>query len=566
VRILDGVRGFGAGTIAGEIADPHERDDPRMAAMTLASTGFTTFDWAVLVGYFVLLAISGWYFSRKVPEGSHEYFLAGRQMPMWAVAISVLATSTSAATFIGAPEQTFSGDYSYLSSNIGTIIAVFIVAIFFIPAFYRYNCTTVYDAVALRFGPKAREATSWAFMVGRVFASGSRLFMAAIPLSLILFRETQDWQLLTAIGVLVVVGTLYTLVGGIRSIIWTDVIQTIVFVGAALAALVVLIHKIPVGLGTIWETLAATPAGRAGDGGNKLSVLKFSLDPSQAFTLWTALIGFTLQGVAAYGTDHDLAQRMLTCKNAVKGSQSVIVATAIGLPVTILFMALGSLLWIFYMKPELMGAAAPAEGVNQGQKAFLTFILAEMPSGMSGLMMAGLFAAGLGSFNSALNAMSATFVSDVYRRKVREKSEKHYLFVGRLAVVGWGVVMGGFAAVCVYWQKNSGQNLIDFALGVMAFAYAGMLAVFFCALFTRRGNGTTAIAALITGFVAVGVMQPLVWRLIASLWTPAGEVPQALGLAFPWQLTIATGLATAVCLLGTSNNTVRLRREATEPA
>jgi Na+/proline symporter len=244
----------------------------------------------------------------------------------------------------------------------------------------------------------------------------------------------------------------------------------------------------------------------------------------------------------------------------------VIVATAIGLPVTILFMALGSLLWIFYMKPELMGAAAPTEGVNQGQKAFLTFILAEMPSGMSGLMMAGLFAAGLGSFNSALNAMSATFVSDVYRRKVREKSEKHYLFVGRLAVVGWGVIMGGFAAVCVYWQKNSGQNLIDFALGVMAFAYAGMLAVFFCALFTRRGNGTTAIAALITGFVAVAVMQPLVWRLIASLWTPAGEVPRALGLAFPWQLTIATGLATAVCLLGTSNNTVRLQREATESA
>jgi Na+/proline symporter len=166
---------------------------------------------------------------------------------------------------------------------------------------------------------------------------------------------------------------LYTLVGGIRSIIWTDVIQTIVFVGAALAALVVLIHKIPVGLGTIWETLAATPAGRTGDGGNKLSVLKFSLDPSQAFTLWTALIGFTLQGVAAYGTDHDLAQRMLTCKNAVKGSQSVIVATAIGLPVTILFMALGSLLWP-WLAPEwgiwpvlaIWGGAAVYEYVAVG--------------------------------------------------------------------------------------------------------------------------------------------------------------------------------------------------------
>ncbi|MFN9973490.1 MAG: sodium:solute symporter family transporter, partial [Phycisphaerae bacterium] len=189
--------------------------------LTLAARTFSTLDWIVLLGYFALVAVTGWWFSRKELAGAKEYFLANRQMPMWAVAISVLATSTSAATFIGSPEEGYARNLTYLSTNIGGVIAVLIVAAFFIPAFYRHNVTTVYDLLEIRFGHEAKQASSWMFMIGRVLASGSRLFMAAIPLSLILFQETQDWQLIGAIVALTVVGVLYTLVGGIRSIIYT---------------------------------------------------------------------------------------------------------------------------------------------------------------------------------------------------------------------------------------------------------------------------------------------------------------------------------------------------------
>ncbi len=511
--------------------------------LLLAKSEFGPLDWAVLIGYFALVAITGWLFSRREPEGAKEYFLAGRQMPMWAVAISVLATSTSAATFIGAPEQTFNGDFSYLSTNLGGILAVCVVAFFFIPAFYRNNCTTVYDVVGIRYGQGARLATSWAFMIGRVFASGSRLFMAAIPLSMIVFRDTEPRHLILAIGVLTIVGVLYTLVGGIRSIIWTDVIQTVVFVGAAAAACAVLLNRIPASSSQIVEALRSTPVGT----GNKLTLLNFSTDPKVAFTVWTAIVGFTLQGLAAYGTDHDLAQRMLTCKSAVKGGQSVITAIVIGLPVTSLFMLIGALLWVFYRRPDLMGVASPDYEISSGRDVFLNFILREMPAGMSGLMMAGLFAAGLGSFNSALNAMAAAFVSDVYQKARPERTDKHYLLVGRWAVVAWGVILGLFATLCVQWQKASGQNLIDFALSVMAFAYAGMLAVFFGALFTRRGSQVSAISALIVGFVTVAALNPATLKLIASVFPAAKSM--SVSIAFPWTLTIATALATITCVL-----------------
>ncbi len=510
--------------------------------LMLASASFSTLDWAVLVGYFALLAVTGWLFSRREPSGAREYFLAGRQMPMWAVAISVLATATSAATFIGGPQEAYAGNLTYLSTNIGMFIAAAVVAVFFIPAFYRANVTTVYDLLEVRFGVGAKQAASWAFLLGRVFASGSRLYIAALPLSLILFRETEPWQLLVAIWVLSVIAILYTLVGGIRSIIWTDVIQTCVFVGAAVAALVMLRDRIPLSLGEIVAVLGETPAPK---GGSKLRVIETSLDPSNPFSIWAVVAGFSLLGIASYGTDHDLAQRMLTCKTAAKGSQSIVVAILINLPVLAVFMSIGLLLHIFYQRPELMGEIGPGVTPSDSREVFLTYILDHTPSGMPGLMMAGLFAAGLGSTLSAINAMSAAFVNDCYKHIVPERTDRHYLSAGRWAVAGWGVVLGGFACVCVYWQQGSGQTLIQFALSVMTFAYAGLLGVFFTAIFTKRGNGVSAVAAIFTGFGVVTLLQ----KGVFAWWGPkvglAGVV-----LAFPWHLLIAATITTAVCAAG----------------
>lgn len=522
--------------------------------------GFAVLDWVVLGGYFALLAATGYLLSRRKVEGGADYFLAARRMPAWAVAFSIVATAVSAATFVGAPSQSYRGNLTFLSAQLGQFIAVVLVAGFFIPAFYRARVTTVYELVGNAFGATARQASSGMFMVGRIFASGARLFIAGLAGSFILFGDTDPWHVALAIGVITTIGIAYTFIGGVRAVIWTDVIQTVVFVGAAVVAIIVLLMMIPAGPSAIHHALVSA------DGGSKLKVLDVGLDlsapaselkgfnVSQSFTLLTALIGFTIFNMAAYGTDHDLTQRVLTCRSAVKGARATIGAIILGVPVTLLFMIVGLLLYIFYKQPNLMGDLAPGYEPLP-RDVFLEFVMKEMSgrTGLAGLIMAGVIATALSSVNSGLNAMSSTFVNDFYRRLARDRSERHYLMVGRAAVAGWGVVLGSFACVCIVWQATNaeaGQTLLDFALGVMTFAYAGLAAVFVTAIFTRRGNGVSAVGALAVGFAAVLAMQPGIWKWWTEKLWPEWEAAQELSIAFPWVLTIAFALALIVCCSG----------------
>ncbi len=494
-------------------------------------------DWVVLGAYFALLVVSGMWLSRR-QKGTEDYFLAGRKMPAWAVAISVLASALSAATFLGAPQQAFEGDLTYLSANIGVLIAALIAAKWFIPAFYAHNVTTVYELLERRFGPGAKLAGSWMFLIGRVFASGARIYIAAHAVAFVAFGDIQTEHLLWAVAILTAVGIVYTIAGGIETVIWTDVVQTIVFLVAVVAAAVVLFGKIPIGAGAIADAL--------GDAG-KLAVVSTSTDLSKPFTLWTALGGLMLLNLAAFSMDHDLVQRMLTCKSAAKGSSSVIAATLLSLPVVVLFMVIGHLLWVFYARPDMMGAAAPMDAPTDSRKVLLHFITHEMPSGMSGLMIAGLFAIALGSLDSAINAMSATFVNDMYKPARRGRSEAHYLKVGRVGVVVFGGLLGAFAAVCVLWQHEwtpPGNNatFIDFALSVMTFAYSGLVGAFCTALFTKRGTSTSIVAGLGTGFIVVLLMRP---EMLGALGAWCGvDVPK---IAWPWAMLAASAASFVVC-------------------
>lgn len=533
----------------------------------MARTGFSTLDWLVLGGYFAGLAALGIALSRK-QSGTEEYFLGGRRMPAWAVALSVVATAISAATFIGAPAQSYGGDLTYLSATIGQFLAILVVAFFFIPVYYRERTATVYQLIGTRYGDGAKQACSWMFMVGRVFANGARLFMAALAGSRLVFGDTSPGHLILGVALITVVGIAYTLVGGIRAIIWTEVVQTVVLVGAAVAAIALLAGRIPVSTSQIIQTLASakTAAGSPKtlvlDSGIHPGTSGLGIDFARPYTLLTAVLCWTVFNLAAYGTDHDLAQRMLTCRSAAKGSQSAIGAIVIGLPITALFMIVGLLLYIFYDRRDVMGGAWPGPRPGEGRDVFLEFIITQTPRGLAGLMMAGLFAAALSSLSSALNAMAATFVNDVYKRARPDRDERQYLLAGRVSMAGWGLILGTFGCLCIYWQqynaKVGDQTLIDFALGVMNFAYSGLAAVFCTAIFTRRGNGASAIAALATGFIVVLLFQPAVYHAWAQhlTWTryaPEGTGPTSLAtvkIAGPWHLLIAFILATSVCALG----------------
>ncbi|MBC8466089.1 sodium:solute symporter [bacterium] len=500
----------------------------------MIDNSFQALDWIILAGYFLILVISSIFLTRKQLT-SKDYFLADGNIPVFAAAISFLATALSAATFIGAPQQSFTGDLTYLSSNLGSILAIFVVALIFIPAFYRNKVSTVYELLRIRYGEPSSIAASGAFLLGRVFASGARLYIVALPASMILFGDIAISHQLISIAVLTFVGIIYTYAGGIRTVIWTDVIQTMIFVGAACIIIGILLHKIPIGIGEIIDALS-----HPGDGeSSKLSIMPFGsggFGPEHTFTFLTAILGFSLLSLGAYGTDQDMAQRLLTLKNAAGGKRSAIAGVFIGIPVTLLFMIIGLLLYIFYTRPDIMGSLIPTGyDITSSKKIFLTFIIEETAPGVTGLMMAGLFAAGLSSLNSAINAMSSAFINDFYKRIKPEQSEKHYLKIGRRGVMVFGVILGVFAVLSVFWlEARPGTTLINFALLVMVFAYSGLVAVYLAALLTKRGNDYSVVAALISGFILVVIMQTYFNQSIA----------------FPWQMFIATWVAFLICISG----------------
>lgn len=522
--------------------------------------GFAGLDWAILAVYFGILIGTGIIFSRRKPKNSDDYFLGGRGMPSWAVAISVVATSLSAVTFIGAPQEAYQGDLTYLATNLGMILAALVIAAVFIPKFYQSRSESIYQLLETRYGPSARKAASIAFMVGRVLASGARIYVGAIPASILIFgieNGTDPKNLILAISILTCVGILYTLAGGISSVIWSDVIQFAILIGAAICAIYLIASSFTAPLP---EIITELQSGNNGD--SKLALFDLSFDPTHRYSIPACIIGFTLLGIGSYGTDQDLAQRLLTCKSSKDGARSIITGILLGVPTAATFMLVGLLLWIVYQRPSLTSFGT-LDQPPESATVFLHYILTQIPPGLRGLMMAGLFAAGLSSLNSAINAMGAAFISDLYRPYVESQKQKpipdkHYVIVGRFAVLVWGIILGGFAVVCIYWQRDDNDTLIGFALNVMTFAYAGLIGVFFTVLFTKRGSSASAITALIAGFIWMLANQQFVYNSFEWLQTPQTEYWYS--IYFTWKLTIGVLISFTICCLG------KTQHQTTDPA
>ncbi|MEX2963137.1 sodium:solute symporter [Microbulbifer sp. TYP-18] len=504
---------------------------------------FTALDWAIFAVYGGILAASGLYFSRTRNADSRDYFLAHNSMPMWMVAISTLATTQSAATFLGGPDLGYRGDLSYLFTNLGAILAAMVVARFLIPRFYQQRVTTVYELLQTRFGASASHQAGAMYLLGRVFASGARLYMAAIAVSMILFSDIEAGHVVLAVVILTLAGLLQTFIGGVRSVIQSDVLQCLVYVSAAIAVIAVLLWQIPASPADIVAALNNPTDGS----GSKLTLVDTSWNLADPFNLWATFTGFVLLNIAAFGLDQDVTQRLLTCKTPRDGARAMLTSVVMVVPVMAIFMGIGLLLYIFYQRPELMGGVEMPPPSGGDITVFMHYVLNEMPAGLRGLVTIGVIAAALSTLNSSLNSMASVLTEDLYRswlaRRGLSRPPHHFVVAGRIAMSLIGLALGAMAVLCFYWQQMSDLPLITFALSVMVFAYSGLLGVFFTVLFTKRGNGTSAALALITGFVATLAQQP--WMIALA----TGSEP-ATAIAFPWQLCLGTAVSFAVCCLG----------------
>jgi len=360
-------------------------------------------------------------------------------MPSWAVAISIVGTALSAGTFVGVPQVAFTGDMTFVMLLIGSTVGGILAAVFLIPILYSAGTLTIYGYLRNQIGPKTEIHATWFFLVGLLLSAGARHFIAAIVVSLMVFGSIDTPYLLTAIVALGVIATVYTAAGGIRAVIWNDVIQVTVLTGAAIMCVVLLLKLVPMDIGGIIEVLRNAPEG------NKLRFWNAEFRFDQAYTVWAAVGAYSLLAFAQYGCDHDMVQRMLTCKSRWRASGSLIVSRFVQMPIVCLFLVIGALLYVFYLRPDVMGSAAPISISADTRDVFPHFILQQLPPGLLGIAIAGLLAASMSSFDSAVNAMASTIEANLKRHKsltaeTSSKEQIHEIFESRKTVVlmAWG--------------------------------------------------------------------------------------------------------------------------------
>ena len=471
----------------------------------------------ILCGYFLLILGVGWFKGRH-ETSVEDYFVGRRQIPWLAVLGSLIATEVSAATYLAVPGVGFSENMTYLQFGVGSFFARIFVATVFIGAFYQANCLSIYEYLQKRFGGQTQYSASVYFLVTRILASGVRLMIAVTGFSVILDIPF-GWSLLLFGGI-----TLgYTLMGGIRSVIWTDCIQGIIFISAGLAGAAWLYHE--VGGPTFWTT--ATEAGRLElvrfmPGGS--GPLAWFNDPQWFLT--AVLFGFA-STVAALGTDQDMAQRLLSSRTAGLARRSLILSGFIAFPVAALFLFLGIALYVFFQvnpDPDFPTRLVAGEWVPDGDKAFSYFMTTAIPAWLRGLLLTGVLAAAMSSLDSAMAALSTSTVRDLLQPLFpRRQSPGGWLWISRGFTVVFAIILMATA-----WFLRDGGTFLWLAFKITSLTYGSLLGIFLLARFSQRGSDKTNLWAMLTG---TGVAVTGLWLI------ETGRLP----LAWTWLLVIGAG-------------------------
>ncbi len=465
--------------------------------------GFTLIDAIVIILYLIAVAVFG-IWSAGTQKSTTDYFLGGRAMPWWAILFSVVATETSTLTFISIPAVAYGGNLTFLQLTFGYIIGRIIVAIWFLPAYVQGELTTAYQYLEQRFGPGMRKAASSTFIITRLLADGVRLFATAIPLAIIfrfagVFDSWGDGGIyLLAISVISVITLIYTFLGGIKAVIWMDVVQMVVYIGGALFALFLLFGKLPVSIPEAFSSLSEAGKFTLFNWGFDLSWSAFLADP---YVFWVALFGGAVFSIASHGTDQLIVQRLLATGN-LRSSQKALIWSGIVASLQFgLFLFIGLILYDFY------AGASPSEiGLATTDEIFARFIVDHMPVGVAGLIVASLFAAAMSSLSSSLNALASSTTYDLIKPMSKAVwDDARELWISRMVTIGWGVILTG-SAFLFTWLQLSGDDrpaIVELGLGIASYTYGGLLGIFLLGRLFSKPDKTDAMIGFFSGLIAL---------------------------------------------------------------
>ncbi|MCU0342418.1 MAG: sodium:solute symporter [Ignavibacterium sp.] len=449
-------------------------------------------DYAIIILYLIGITVFGKLIGGK-QKTVKDYFVGKKEVPWWVISFSIVAAETSTLTFISIPGLAYLTNLNFLQLTFGYFIGRIIVAQLFLPAYYKGELSTAYSYLQNRFGNKTRSLASVTFLFTRTAADGVRLFATAIPLYLML-----DISPMLAIVIMAMVALLYTFTGGLKGVIWVDAIQMFIYIGGAILAVIYLIKGIP---GNISEMISSTEIF------SKLSVFNLGFDQgfagffSQPYTLLSGLIGGAFLSMSSHGTDQLIVQRLLAAKNLIESKKAIITTGIIIIFQFALFLLIGFLLYLYFGDLDM-----------KSDEVFPKFIIEVLPSGVRGIIIAGLFAAALSTLAGSITSLSSSVIMDLYIPFQKTIDEQKNLLLSKLFTVFWAMMLIFSAFIFM----ESSKAVVEVALSIASFTYGGLLGIFLLGLSNNKIKQNNAIVGFISAIVIMSFI--IVFKVVAWTW------------------------------------------------
>jgi len=461
--------------------------------------GLNRLDFAIIGIYLAGITLFGLRF-RKKQRTLRDYFLAGRDIPWWAIALSIVAAETSTLTIISIPGLAYDTNLTFLQVVMGYVVGRVVISFVLLPQYFRGDLYTAYELIERRFGPGLRSLTAGLFLLTRAAAEGVRVYAVSIVVSIALGTGE-----VASIAIITILTLIYTFEGGLAAVIWTDVVQTAIYVGGTLVGLVTIVHLVPGG----WSAIHAAAA-TAG----KLQVFDFRVFHSSdgawiPYTFWAGLIGGTFLTTASHGTDQLIVQRLLAARGQRQSATALLSSGFAVLFQFALFLIVGIMLWAYYR--------VPSATFGRPDRIYPTFIVTRMPHGISGLLIAAILAAAMSNLSAALNSLSSSAIMDFYARLRPAASEKTKIRISRVATFVWAAVLFALALIALHKVGR----VVEVGLQIASVAYGALLGVFLLGVLTRRANQRGAMVGMLCGFSAelylwLGTHVPWTWWVVVG--------------------------------------------------
>jgi SSS family solute:Na+ symporter len=450
--------------------------------------GLDKLDLAIIALYLIGITLFGLRF-RKRHRSLRDYFLAGRDIPWWAISLSIVAAETSTLTIISIPGLAYDTNLTFLQVILGYVVGRVVISFVLLPHYFRGDLYTAYELIERRFGRNLRSLTAGLFLLTRTAAEGVRVYAVSIVVAIALGTGE-----ITSIAIITLLTLIYTFEGGLAAVIWTDVVQTVIYVGGTLIGLWTILHLVPGG----WTAIHAAAASAG-----KLQIFDFRMSFTIPYTFWAGVIGGAFFTTASHGTDQLIVQRLLAARSQ-KQSMTALISSGVAILFQFaLFLIVGVMLWAYYRLPSIT--------FGKPDRIYPTFIVSRMPHGISGLLIAAILAAAMSNLSAALNALSSSSIMDFYVRFRPQADERTRMRLSRFSTFVWALLLFLIAIVSLHRVGR----VVEIGLQIASIAYGALLGVFLLGVLTRKANQSGAIVGMLFGFF----VELYLWQWTRVPWT-----------------------------------------------